>query len=80
VTTHDLEAKPRYPRMMLDLFKEGKASSLLVERNLQPTKSIPSKGRYILVNAETPSISSTPPVSSPLEDRLLSVRFPKQKE
>ncbi|XP_065406983.1 uncharacterized protein LOC101953297 isoform X2 [Chrysemys picta bellii] len=80
VTTHDLEGKLRYPRTMLDLFKEGKASSLLVERNLQPTKSIPSKGRYILVNAETPSISSTPPVSSPLEDRLLSVRFPKQKE
>ncbi|XP_044878616.1 uncharacterized protein LOC123373646 isoform X1 [Mauremys mutica] len=80
VTTHDLEAKLCYPRTMLDLFKEGKASSLLVERNLQPTRSIPSKGRYILVNAETPSISSTPPVSSPLEDRLLSVRFPKQKE
>ncbi|XP_074929200.1 uncharacterized protein LOC116827098 isoform X2 [Chelonoidis abingdonii] len=80
VTNHDLEAKLCYPRTMLDLFKEGKASSLLVERNLQPTKSIPSKGRYILVNAETPSISSTPPVSSPLEDRLLSVRFPKQKE
>ncbi|XP_073210839.1 uncharacterized protein [Lepidochelys kempii] len=80
VTTHDLEAKLRYPRTMQGLFKDGKASSLLVERNLQPTKSIPSKGRYILVNAETPSISSTPPVSSPLEERLLSVRFPKQKK
>nr|XP_025038925.1 uncharacterized protein C3orf22 homolog isoform X1 [Pelodiscus sinensis] len=80
VTTHDPDSKLRYPRMKLDTCKDGKASSLLVERKLQPTRSIPSKGRHILVNPETPSISSTLPISSPLEDRLLSVRFPPKKE
>ncbi|XP_074862045.1 uncharacterized protein LOC142019288 [Carettochelys insculpta] len=79
VTTHDLDAKLHCPRTSLDL-RKGKANSFLVDRNLQPTRSIPSKGRHILVNAATPSISSNLPVSSPLEKRLLSVRFPKQKQ
>ncbi|XP_062825873.1 uncharacterized protein LOC100552577 isoform X2 [Anolis carolinensis] len=74
--TQDLGIKLYCPKMKLN--KERKMSSLLIEKNLQPTKSIPEKGRYILVNDQVPA-SSTPPMS-PLESKLLSVRFPKMKE
>ncbi|XP_042305937.1 uncharacterized protein C3orf22 homolog [Sceloporus undulatus] len=75
-TTEDLGIKLYCPKMKLS--KEHKISGLPVEKKLEPTKSIPVKGRYILVTKPV-SAPSTPPMS-PLESKLLSVRFPKMKE
>ncbi|CAI5767403.1 acute regulatory, mitochondrial-like [Podarcis lilfordi] len=75
-TTQDVDIKLYRPKVKFD--KERKISSLHVEKNLQPTQSIPARGRFILVN-DPVGVPSTPPLS-PLESRLLSARFPKQKE
>ncbi|XP_053145870.1 uncharacterized protein LOC128342526 isoform X2 [Hemicordylus capensis] len=95
-TTQNLEIKMYQPRMKFskslsqelskenskdhskDHSKDRRMSSLPVERDLQPTRSIPDKGKYILVNDPIPA-SSTPALS-PLESKLLSARFPRQKE
>ncbi|XP_060615875.2 uncharacterized protein [Anolis sagrei] len=74
--TQELGIKLYCPKMKLS--KERKMSNLLIEKNLQPTKSIPEKGRYLLVSDQVPA-PSTPPMSL-LESKLLSVRFPKMKE
>nr|XP_034960877.1 uncharacterized protein LOC118080053 [Zootoca vivipara] len=75
-TTQDVDIKLYHPKVKFD--KEHKINSLHVEKNLQPTQSIPARGRFILVN-DPVGVPSTPPLS-PLESRLLSARFPKQKE
>ncbi|XP_032997762.1 uncharacterized protein LOC117042324 [Lacerta agilis] len=75
-TTQDVDIKLYHPKVKFD--KEHKISGLHLEKNLQPTQSIPARGRFILVN-DPVGVPSTPPLS-PLESRLLSARFPKQKE
>ncbi|KAM6473988.1 uncharacterized protein PHA67_006583 [Liasis olivaceus] len=74
--TQDLNIKLYHPK--LKFRKEQRISRLLEEKILQPTRSIPDKGRYILVNDSNPAPSA--PVMSSLESRLLSARFPGQKE
>ncbi|XP_044307078.1 uncharacterized protein LOC123034070 [Varanus komodoensis] len=75
-TTKDLDIKLYHPKM--EFSKQHKISNLPVERSLQRSKSIPEKGRFILVREPIPAPSA--PLLSPLEKRLLSARFPKQKE
>ncbi|XP_026576572.1 uncharacterized protein LOC113449679 [Pseudonaja textilis] len=75
-TSQDLKIKLYHPK--LKLRKEQGASKVVQEKTLQPTRSIPDKGRYILVN-DPNSAPSVPPMSL-LESRLLSARFPVQKE
>ncbi|ETE67683.1 hypothetical protein L345_06537, partial [Ophiophagus hannah] len=75
-TSQDLNIKLYHPK--LKLRKEQGTSKVIQEKTLQPTRSIPDKGRYILVN-DPNSAPSVPPMSL-LESRLLSARFPVQKE
>ncbi|XP_039187516.1 uncharacterized protein LOC120302725 [Crotalus tigris] len=75
-TTQDLNIKLYHPK--LKFRKEQGTSKVIQERTLQPTRSIPDKGRYILVN--DPNSSPSAPVMSSLESRLLSARFPAQRE
>ncbi|XP_061474384.1 uncharacterized protein LOC133380669 [Rhineura floridana] len=75
-TSPDVDIKLYQPKMKFS--KDHKIGNLLLEKKLQPTKSIPDRGRFILVN-DPISVPSTPSLS-PLESKLLSTRFPRQKE
>ncbi|KAJ6628658.1 hypothetical protein lerEdw1_014702 [Lerista edwardsae] len=75
-TSDVLDIKLYYPKKKFQ--PECKLSNMILDKGLQPTKSIPDKGRYILVTE--PVSEPALPALSPLENRLLSVRFPKQKE
>ncbi|XP_031811874.1 uncharacterized protein C3orf22 homolog isoform X2 [Sarcophilus harrisii] len=69
--------KPWDAQKMLGQLRE----KLPLQKNLLPTRSIPSKANHVLVAAMIPPSRTTyiPPLRSPLEDKLLSTRFPKQK-
>ncbi|XP_060094266.1 uncharacterized protein C3orf22 homolog [Heteronotia binoei] len=58
--------------------KEGESGTIPIHKNLQPTKSIPEKGRFVLVSDPIPT--SSVPTPTPLESKLLSVRFPRLKD
>ncbi|XP_069502304.1 uncharacterized protein [Ambystoma mexicanum] len=57
--------------------KEMPAGDQIPQTTRIPTRSIPSKGRYILVKRGSSMPSSPKP--GPLEQQLLQTRFPKQK-
>ncbi|XP_007500362.1 uncharacterized protein C3orf22 homolog isoform X2 [Monodelphis domestica] len=68
--------RPWDPQKMMGHLRD----KLPLQKSLQPTRSIPSKGTHVLVTSVIPPRSThIPPLRSPLEDRLLSTRFPKQK-
>ncbi|XP_072454450.1 uncharacterized protein C3orf22 homolog [Notamacropus eugenii] len=69
--------KPWETQKMLGHLRE----KLPLQKSLQPTQSIPSKGTHVLVTSVIPPsrASYIPPLRNPLEDKLLSRRFPKQK-
>ncbi|XP_077181487.1 uncharacterized protein LOC143831866 [Paroedura picta] len=75
-STPDLDIKLYPSRMKFN--KEGKSDISPIEKNLQPTQSIPTKGRFIL--AYDPNSPTPIPAPTRLESKLLGVRFPRLKD
>ncbi|XP_074054546.1 uncharacterized protein C3orf22 homolog [Macrotis lagotis] len=77
VNTEMSRTKPWEKKKMLGHLRE----KLPLQKGLQPTWSIPSKGNHVLVTSMMPPSRATyiPPLRNRMEDRLLSSRFPKQK-
>ncbi|XP_048347803.1 uncharacterized protein LOC125430094 isoform X1 [Sphaerodactylus townsendi] len=75
-TTPNLGIKLYHPPTKFS--KEGSSAITPTDKSLHPTKSIPTKGRFVLV-CEPPSTSSVPS-PTPMESKLLSARFPKLKD